>query len=425
MKHHLHQLGWELQNGKNNWLKDIPRKVLPAVLILLLLAIIPLFFSARVPLVLWGGLRDDTVSLHCDIFKGEWVPDPKAPYYTNTSCWAIHDHQNCMKYGRPDSAYLKWKWKPDDCRLPEFDPARFFDLMRGKSLAFVGDSVGRNHMQSLICLLSRVLILFFQHIQVEYPEDASKGGDEKYRRWYYTSYDFTIQAMWTEFLVKGKQTDQHGPTNTGLFSLYLDEPDEQWVSKLQGFDYVILSVGHWFQRPLLYYERGELVGCQFCPGANMTDLGKEYGYRRAFRTAFRAINGLQNFKGITYLRTFAPSHFENGQWNKGGHCLRGKPFKSNETSLGGTDMEFYRAQLEEFREAEEEGKKRGLKFRLLDITRAMLMRPDGHPGIYGHRLEENVTLYNDCVHWCLPGPIDAWSDFFLQMLRMEKSYYSS
>lgn len=92
----------------------------------------------------------------CDIFSGEWIPNPKAPYYTNKTCWAIHEHQNCMKYGRPDSDFMKWRWKPNECELPIFNPFQFLEIVRGKSMAFVGDSVGRNHMQSLICLLSRV-----------------------------------------------------------------------------------------------------------------------------------------------------------------------------------------------------------------------------------------------------------------------------
>lgn len=92
----------------------------------------------------------------CDIFTGEWVPNPDAPYYTNNTCYSIQEHQNCMKFGRPDNGYLKWKWKPDGCELPIFDPREFLELVRGKSLAFVGDSIARNHMQSLVCLLSRV-----------------------------------------------------------------------------------------------------------------------------------------------------------------------------------------------------------------------------------------------------------------------------
>lgn len=93
----------------------------------------------------------------CDIFSGEWVPNPDGPYYTNLTCFAIQEHQNCLKFGRPDRDFLKWMWKPDDCELPVFDPNKFLELMKGKSIAFVGDSVARNHMQSLICLLSRVI----------------------------------------------------------------------------------------------------------------------------------------------------------------------------------------------------------------------------------------------------------------------------
>lgn len=97
-------------------------------------------------------------SERCDLSKGEWVPDPRAPYYTNESCWAIHENQNCMKYGRPDTGFLRWRWRPDACELPKFNPAQFLELVRDKSLAFVGDSVGRNQMQSLICLLLRVCL---------------------------------------------------------------------------------------------------------------------------------------------------------------------------------------------------------------------------------------------------------------------------
>lgn len=101
----------------------------------------------------------------CDIFTGEWVPNPEAPYYTNDTCWGIQEHQNCMKFGRPDNGYLKWRWKPDGCELPIFDPFDFLDLVRGKALAFVGDSIARNHMQSLVCLLSSVCLPFFlKHI---------------------------------------------------------------------------------------------------------------------------------------------------------------------------------------------------------------------------------------------------------------------
>ncbi|XP_057739608.1 protein trichome birefringence-like 19 [Arachis stenosperma] len=345
----------------------------------------------------------------CDIFRGEWVPNPEAPYYTNETCWAIHEHQNCIKYGRPDSQFMKWRWKPYQCELPLFNPWHFLDIVKGKSMAFVGDSVGRNQMQSMICLLSRV----------EWPIDVSEKSDFNFMRWKYPSYNFTLATFWSPHLIKAQERDSNGPTNTGLFNLYLDEFDDNWSTQIQDFDFVILNGGQWFFRPMVFYEKQQVVGCHYCLLENVTDLNMTYGYRMAFRAAFRSINRLENFKGVTFLRTFAPSHFENGLWNQGGNCLRTRPFRSNETQLEGSFLELYRIQLEEFKIAEEEGRDKGLRFRLFDITQSMLLRPDGHPSRYGHWPNENVTLYNDCVHWCLPGPIDTWSDFLLHLLKME------
>ncbi|KAF8399209.1 hypothetical protein HHK36_015074 [Tetracentron sinense] len=411
----------ELPFGKKQTLRNTPKIVLLVILTLILLTLISFHYPLLgYPSVLVknsssssGHTAEDLVGARagkkCDIYSGEWVPNPDAPYYTNTTCWAIHDHQNCMKYGRPDSEFMKWRWKPDDCELPIFNPAQFLELVRGKSMAFVGDSVGRNQMQSLICLLSRV----------EYPVDVSYTPEEKFKRWQYTNYNFTIATFWTPYLVKAEEADSNGPTLTGLFNIYLDEFDKDWTTQIEEFDYVIISAGHWFFRPSMFYENGQLVGCHFCQKKNVTDLTMYYGYRKAFRTAFKAINSLEKFKGITFLRTFAPSHFENGIWNEGGNCVRRRPFMSNETHLEGVDLELYMTQVEEFRAAERKGRERGLKYRLLDTTQAMLLRPDGHPSSFGHWPHENVTLYNDCVHWCLPGPIDTWNDFLLEMLKTE------
>lgn len=94
----------------------------------------------------------------CDVFNGTWVPYLDEPYYTNETCHWIIDQQNCLKFGRPDREFLKWRWKPDDCELPLFDAVQFLELVRGKSLAFLGDSVGKNQMHSLVCLLTKVRI---------------------------------------------------------------------------------------------------------------------------------------------------------------------------------------------------------------------------------------------------------------------------
>lgn len=402
----------ELPFVNNHTLKTTPKIVLLIIISVTIIIFTALNTLSQQPSSLEHVEHSKKVTMNnnnCDIFTGEWVPNPEAPYYKNTTCWAIHEHQNCMKYGRPDTEFMKWRWKPDECELPIFNPFQFLEIVRGKSMAFVGDSVGRNHMQSLMCLLSRV----------EYPTDDSYTKDENFKRWVYLSYNFTMATFWSPFLVKTTQADADGPTHTGLFNLFLDEFDEKWTTQIENFDYVVIAAGNWYYRPSMYYVNRHLVGCRFCQKPNVTDLPMYYGYRRAFKTAFKAINKLENFNGVTFLRTFAPSHFEGGIWNEGGNCLRKRPFRSKEALLEGATLEMYLIQMEEFRIAEQEGRARERRFKLLDTTQAMLLRPDGHPSRYGHWPNENVTLYNDCVHWCLPGPIDAWSDLLLEMLKRE------
>ncbi|XP_018446998.1 protein trichome birefringence-like 21 isoform X2 [Raphanus sativus] len=352
-------------------------------------------------------IRDD--EQRCDLFKGEWIPNEESPYYNHTTCWAIQEHQNCMKHGRPDSGFLRWRWKPDGCDLPVFDPQEFLEMVRGKSMGFVGDSISRNQAQSLLCLLSRV----------EYPEDISSSPDKAFKVWNYTSYNFTLHAMWSPFLVKTTKADPTDP-ECNLFNLYLDEYDSKWTSQINRLDYLVISSGHWFYRPVIFYENETISGCQYCALPNTTQLPLYYGYTKALRTSLRAI--LENFKGLAFLRSFSPQHFEGGPWDKGGDCVRTRPYRRNETIPEGADLKIHDIQVEEFRAAEEEMKKKqGLRLRLMDTTQAMLLRPDGHPGRYGHlQTAAEVSLRNDCIHWCLPGPIDTWNDILLQMMKTEK-----
>ena len=76
----------------------------------------------------------------------------------------------------------------------------------------------------------------------------------------------------------------------------MDEFDDAWATRVEDYDYVIISAGNWFYKQLTYYEKHKVVGCSQCMEKNMTDLTMYYGYRRAFQTAFRTLLDLQNFK---------------------------------------------------------------------------------------------------------------------------------
>lgn len=144
---------FKLPFGKSS--TDTTLNKLLLFLTIILLTTIPFYLLNDSPSSLWLS-KDDSTRTKCNIFSGKWVRSSTGPYYTNTTCSVIYAQQNCMKFGRPDSEFLKWRWKPNQCDLPLFDAVQFLKVVRGKSMAFVGDSVGRNQMQSLACLLATV-----------------------------------------------------------------------------------------------------------------------------------------------------------------------------------------------------------------------------------------------------------------------------
>lgn len=252
-----------------------------------------------------------------------------------------------------------------------------------------------------------------------YPEDHSDqyfNNTDYFKHFVYTDYNFTMATLWAPYLVRSSDADPSGHSRNSLMNLYLDEPDEAWTAQVENFDYVIISAGQWFFRPLVYYENGGSIGCHYCNLENMTEIPETYGYRKAYRTVFRTLQNLENYKGVTFLRTFSPAHFENGAWNSGGSCGRTRPFSKEEMKLEGFILDMYMTQVEELNAAAKQAKQKGLEFRLMATTEAMLLRPDGHPNFYGASPHRNMT-YADCVHWCLPGPIDTWNEILLHMLK--------
>ncbi|KMZ61148.1 hypothetical protein ZOSMA_54G00790 [Zostera marina] len=252
-------------------------------------------------------------------------------------------------------------------------------------------------------------------VQVDYPIDISNSTDVDFKQVFYVKYNFTITVMWSHFLVR-TVTPPNNDLN-GIWKMYLDEPDDSWFPDIAKFDYVVISDGNWFMKQSMYYEKGKLIGCSKCHIEGVEDLTMYYGNKKAFRTALAALNNLKEFKGMVFLRTISPDHFQNGDWATGGDCPKTMPYGRNQIDLYESGVLLYQGQLEEFIQAEKIGRfSKGLKYGLIDITQAMLLRPDGHPNKYGHQRQPNQKFRNDCVHWCLPGPIELWNEFMYQLM---------
>ncbi|KAG5075712.1 hypothetical protein JHK84_056943 [Glycine max] len=358
---------------------------------------------------------NNTPSAGCDLYHGNWIHDPLGPLYTNNSCPVLTQMQNCQGNGRPDKDYENWRWKPFQCDLPRFDPKKFLELMRGKTLAFIGDSVARNQMESMLCILW----------QVEKPKNR---GNRNMQRYYFRSTSVMIVRIWSSWLVKlTSEPFDYAPA--GVDKLHLDAPDEKLMEHIPNFDVVVLSSGHWFAKQSVYILNNEIVGGQLWwldkSRKMKVDSVKAYGI--SVETILTAIATIPNYKGLTIVRSYSPDHYEGGAWNTGGSCTgKVRPLAPGELVKNMHTNIMHEQQVTGFNRAVERATN-GSKLRLMDITEAFQYRHDGHPGPYRSPDPNKITKRGpdgrpppqDCLHWCMPGPVDTWNELVFEIIRRE------
>ncbi|KAJ6804322.1 protein YLS7-like isoform X1 [Iris pallida] len=353
----------------------------------------------------------------CNLHHGKWVHDPSGPLYKNSTCPNLSQPQNCQGNGRPDNDYENWRWKPNECELPRFDGRKFLELMRGKTLAFVGDSLSRNQMESMICILW----------QAKAPINH---GNRRMHRWYFPSTSTTIVRIWSAWLVhKIAPPASSGPRKGA--KVHLDIPDETFMEFLPKFDVLVLASGHWFTPEAIYLLNGTSVSGGPLGRPRRRSRRRQpkqidtiRSYSMALHTALTAIADLPNYTGLTILRTYSPDHYEGGGWNSGGSCA-GLVSPASKPVRNGYVSAMVKVQVAEFERMAKRRVRNGSKLRLMDITELAGYRHDGHAGPYRKR-GANVAAPEggrngpeDCVHWCMPGPVDTWNEVLFEIIRRE------
>uniref|UniRef100_A0A1J3DX93 Protein trichome birefringence-like 18 n=1 Tax=Noccaea caerulescens TaxID=107243 RepID=A0A1J3DX93_NOCCA len=353
----------------------------------------------------------------CDLYKGSWFYDPGGPVYTNNTCPVLTQMQNCQGNGRPDKGYENWRWKPSQCDLPRFDPRKFLELMKGKTLAFIGDSVARNQMESMLCLLW----------QVETPVNR---GSRKMQRWYFKSSSVMIARIWSSWLVH-QFNEKFDYAPEGVTKLKLDLPDERIMEALPKFDVVVLSSGHWFAKQSVYILKDEIVGGQLWwpDKSKAMKVNNVDAFGISVETILKSMATHPNYKGLTIVRTWSPDHYEGGAWNTGGSCTgKEEPIQPGKLMKNGFTEIMHEKQATGFHRAVDGvADSLKLKLKLMDITEAFGYRHDGHPGPYRSPDPNKITKRGpdgrpppqDCLHWCMPGPVDTWNEMVLEVIRRD------
>ncbi|XP_047308606.1 protein trichome birefringence-like 38 [Impatiens glandulifera] len=322
----------------------------------------------------------------CNLFQGTWVMDTSNSYplYQSSSCPFVDPEFDCQKFGRPDTQFLKYVWKPDSCDLPRFDGVDFLRRFKGKKIMFVGDSLSLNQWQSLLCMI-------------------------------HASVPTAITTFSKQGLISSLSFDDYGVVVSLYHSTYLVDIVRENIGRvlkldsIQGgdswklMDVLIFNTWHWWihtgnSQPWDYVQDGVNIS---------KDMDRLIAFSKGLTTWGRWVDqNVDTNKTKVFFQGISPTHYMGKDWNLGS-----KNCKGEDQPLSGSS---YPAGLPPAAIIVNNVLRKIQKpVYLLDITTLSQLRKDAHPSIYG-----NDPSGNDCSHWCLPGLPDTWNQLLYAALIM-------
>ncbi|XP_004288993.1 PREDICTED: uncharacterized protein LOC101291763 [Fragaria vesca subsp. vesca] len=356
-----------------------------------------------------GGNREDTLTTHkenpgCNYAKGKWVVGDKPPVYSGFGCkqW-LSGMWACRLTQRTDFAYEMLRWQPKDCQMEEFEGSKFLKRMQDKTLAFVGDSLGRQQFQSLMCMVTggneRNDVI---DVGMEYGI-AQARGDVRPNGWAYRfpSTNTTILYYWSASLCDVQPINATDPATD--YAMHLDRPPAFLVQYLHKFDVMVLNTGHHWNRGKLKANRWVM----YVGGQPNKDRKIEMIWKAKNLTVYSVVNWvnsqLPKYPGLkVFYRSISPRHFVGGDWNTGGSCDNTNPMSVGKEVL-----------QDESSDESAAGAVKGTGVKILDITALSQLRDEGH--ISRFRLTAKPGM-QDCLHWCLPGVPDTWNEILFNQI---------
>ncbi|XP_020596632.1 protein trichome birefringence-like 14 isoform X1 [Phalaenopsis equestris] len=334
----------------------------------------------------------------CNYARGKWAVDKRRPLYSGFGCkqW-LSEMWACRLTKRTDFSFEAYRWLPENCEMPEFEGSAFLKRMRHKTLAFVGDSLGRQQFQSMMCMITGGR-------ETSDVEDVGRSyglvkarGAVRPDGWAYRfpRTNTTILYYWSASLCELEPLNRSDADTH--YAMHLDRPAFFLKHFLHRFNVLVLNTGHHWNRGKLRANKWEMyVGGKPVVDRKLAQIANARNF-----TVYSVVKWLDSqlplhpgLKG--FYRSISPRHFVNGDWNTGGSCDHTTPLG------GGSEVTQVHSS-----DTVAEGAVMRTKVKLLDITALSQLRDECHISKYSVKAS---TGAHDCLHWCLPGVPDAWNE---------------
>ncbi|CAL9773572.1 unnamed protein product [Musa acuminata subsp. burmannicoides] len=320
----------------------------------------------------WG------VGARCDLYNGSWVEDESYPLYDSRSCPFGRKEFDCLRYGRPDTKYLKFRWEPaGTCNLPRFDGVKLMRTLGGKKVMFVGDSLTLNQYISFLCLL---------HAAVPNATLSSSSDNRSLSAVTFEDYNVTVLYYKSHYLVDIVKE------NIGRV-LKLDSVQiggSIWLTA----DVLVFNTWRW------WLSTGSRQEWDYMQNGDRTvkDMNRTVAFSRALATWANWVDSSINSSTTrVFFQGISPDHYRGTEWGEKGSTCEGETDPSSPSAYHG-------GPIPQVAIVKQQLSKMSKPVYLFDISYLSQLRKDAHPSKYN-----GVKFRIDCTHWCVGGLPDTWN----------------